>query len=43
MKKAIVFSLVMAFLSLGMSACKTHERCPAYGDSGQTSPVKDKA
>jgi len=31
MKKIIILSSVLVLAGLAMSSCKSHERCPAYG------------
>jgi len=42
MKKLIIASAALFLLAVGMSSCKTHEKCPAYSavDSIEQSDVK---
>lgn len=30
MKKLIVTSAILALVSMGITSCKSHEKCPAY-------------
>jgi hypothetical protein len=36
MKKLIPFTLVAFVVTLALSSCKSHERCPAYGKVEQS-------
>lgn len=37
MKKVITLMLVAMIVTLAVSSCKSHERCPAYGKVEQSS------
>lgn len=34
MKKLILLLVVAVALTLSVTSCKTHEKCPAYGHAG---------
>jgi hypothetical protein len=36
MKKIISITLIAFVVSISLSSCKSHERCPAYGKVEQT-------
>lgn len=38
MKKVILAISVVAFLSLVLASCSSHERCPAYGEVEDNTP-----
>lgn len=36
MKKAVALFALIASIAVTLSACKSHERCPAYGKAPST-------
>lgn len=41
MKKIILSLVIVAFVCVVLSSCKTHERCPAYSKANSEKIVKN--
>ncbi len=43
MKRLFVVLAVVIFVSIGLSSCKSHEKCPAYGQATEEQTDNDRA